>query len=189
MISVIKLYIWLTFLWKFTKLEQVFIFHLQTYELFLQFHERIHDISWWILVRIPSASCPNNWANLGCNSFLRLLGRGKANDTEHIHQQQLWNIYEMSLNLLFMLPIDIFSPIITINMLLILPVEWFAHSSLQIFGRHQWLEDCFFVSFDAFLMVVFVHQDSLVVAFRGCKTRLKYQKYRVYFKEKKCDKN
>ena len=95
------------FLWKFTKLEQVFICHLQTYELFLQFHERIHGISWWILVRIPSASYPNNWANLGCNSFLRLLGRGKANDTEHIHQQQLWNIYEMSLNLLFMLPIDI----------------------------------------------------------------------------------
>ena len=69
-------------------------------------------------------------------------------------------------------------------MFIILPVEWFADSSLQIFGRHQWLEDCFFVSFDAFLVVVFVHQDSLVVAFGGCKTRLKYQKYRVYFKEK-----
>ena len=95
------------FLWKFTKLEQVFICHLQTYELFLQFHERIHDISWWILVRIPSTSYPNNWANLGCNSFLLLLGRGKANDTEHIHQQQLWNIYEMLLKLLFMLPFDI----------------------------------------------------------------------------------
>ena len=71
-------------------------------------------------------------------------------------------------------------------MFIVLPVEWFADSSLQIFGRHQRLEDCFFVSFDAFLVVVFVHQHSLVVAFGGSKTRLKWLEYGVYFEQKKC---